>query len=57
MKILVIGGNRFFGKKLCEIHGNLVNLTFFNNQFRKEAFEVRSGFKKSQNDAISGIFS
>lgn len=50
-------GFKITGIELSEIHGNLVNLTYFNNDLRAEAYEVRSGFSKTNNKTIKKIFS
>jgi ribosomal protein S18 acetylase RimI-like enzyme len=50
-------GFRITGMELSEIHGNLLNLTYFNNKLREESYEVRSGFKKPNSQAIKDLFS
>lgn len=49
-------GFRISGIELSEIHGNLIHLTYFNNKLREESFEVRSGFKKPQSNAVKELF-
>ena len=50
-------GFKVTGMELSEIHGNLICLTYFNNKHREEAYEVRSGYKKTQKNSILSIFS
>ncbi|MDH4468485.1 MAG: GNAT family N-acetyltransferase [Bacteriovoracaceae bacterium] len=45
------------GIELSEIHGNLIHLTYFNNELREESFAVRSGFKKPVSEPIKNLFS
>jgi len=49
-------GFKITGMELSEIYGNLVHLTYFNNDLRREAFEVRTGLCKPQSRPVKDLY-
>lgn len=49
-------GFKITGMELSEVHGNLIHLTYFNNDLRAECFEVRSGLVRPKNQIIKDLY-
>lgn len=49
-------GFKITGMELSEIHGNLIHLTYFNNDLKAECFEVRSGLARPSNPIIKDLY-
>lgn len=42
--------------ELSELHGNLVHLTYFHNELRRNTYVVRSGLAKPEHEAIKSLY-